>query len=218
MTALITSIMIMLGFVHSSAPAPQQATATPAPATRTFHSADGHFDYTYPANLAVDDKIMTDALKGEKDKAEGDVKKAAIGCITTPLTAMDESNGFQMVVVIRLDGTCLGADLTGDTLPALITPMMTESLTRIGTPTVGKSANYTVSGNSAIALSGTAAVKDSDTIVYGAVTCLSTGKDALCWEFLSDKCATVSSLAAYPIKFEGKEPEALIPATLLPCK
>ena len=206
MTPLTTAIALLL------AAAIPQSTATPSSPTTTFHSDALHLDYTYATSFTTMPAVADQALQSEKDKATGAVPKAAVSCISLPLTATDSSSGFRMISIMRLDGTCLGRPTTSAELAALATTSLTDSLKRFGDPQVGAATYFQVANHSAAVLSGSVISQKYGTTFYGTATCLLQGGDAVCWEFLASKCSALPELMAYPIQFDGQPAQPLIPA------
>jgi len=206
MSPLTTTLALLL------AAARPQATATPSSPTATFHSDALHLDYTYSSLFKALPTVADQTLQSEKDKATGAVAKAAVTCISLPLTATDSTNGFRMISIMRLDGTCLGRPTTSGELAALATTSLTDSLKRFGDPQVGAAAYFQVANHSAAVLSGSVRSEKYGTAFYGTVSCLIQGTDAVCWEFMASKCSALPELLAYPIQFEGQPAQPLIPA------
>jgi hypothetical protein len=197
---------------------PQKAsTPTPAtpPATTNYHSDILRFDYTYSSSFTTETNAADEALKAEKDKSTG-VMKAAIDCITLPLTATDSSNGFRMILIMRMDGACLGSTTPPSRLGAVTNSALTQSLKRFGDPQMGAPADYQVIGHPASTLSGSVKSEKYGLIFYGTASCLLQGSDVVCWEFLASDCSQLPALMANPIQFEGQPKAALIPETFTP--
>ena len=193
-------------------------TATPSSPTATFHSDILHLDYTYSSSLVADPSLGDQAIQSQKDTTTGLVK-AATNCVSLPLTAIDSSNGFRMVVLLRVDGTCIGQPTAPSELAALATNTLTQSLQRFGTPQMAASADYLLATHPAAVLSGSVKSEKYGTTFYGTASCTIQGKDAVCWEFLANDCSKLPELIAYPIKFDGESPQPLIPAKFAqPCK
>ncbi len=189
-----------------------QSTATPSSPTATFRSDALHLTYTYSSVFKPMPSAADQALQSEKDKASGAVAKAAVSCISLPLTATDASSGFRMISIMRLDGTCLGRPTTAAELSTLAATTLSDSLKRFGDPQVGVPAYYQVSDHSAAVLSGSVTSARYATTFYGTATCLLQGDDAVCWEFLASKCTALPELIAYPIAFDDQPAQPLIPA------
>ena len=206
MTSLTTTIALLL------AAALPQSTAAPSSPTATFHSDALHLDYTYSSLFKAMPAVADQALQSEKDKATGAVPKAAVSCISLPLTATDASSGFRMISIMRLDGTCLGRPTTSAELAALATTSLTDSLKRFGDPQTGTAAYFQLADHPAAVLSGSVVSGKYGTTFYGTATCLPQGADAVCWEFLASKCSALPELIAYPIQFDGQPAQPLIPA------
>ena len=193
----------------------QTAKAPPPPATTTFHSDTLHLDYTYPKSLESLASTADEAMKEEQNNETGALK-AAVSCITLPLMAADSTGGMRMVLIMRLDGVCLGTTTPVSDLGAVATSGLTESLKRFGDLQVGKPTTYEVMGHSASAIFGTVKSVSYGMTFYGGTSCLLQGKDVLCWEFVVSDCAQLSPLMSYPAQFDGKTAEPLIPANLAP--
>ena len=203
MTPLTASLAILLAASFQQ--------STPTPATATFHSEPLHLDYTYGGSFTSMPAVADDALKTESGKATGAVK-VAISCISLPLVATDPTNGLRMIMIMRVDGTCLGNPPTAADLGTLVTSSLTKSLERFGDPQMGTSTSYEVAGHPAAALSGTVKSSQYGATFYGTASCLIQGKDAVCWEFLASDCSRLPDLIANPIKFDGQPAQPLIPA------
>src|ERR1700679_4009170 len=170
MTPLTASLALLL------AAAVPQSTLTPSSPTTTFHSDTLHLDYTYGSSFAAMPAVADQALQSEKDKATG-VTKAAMHCITLPLTATDSSNGFRMILIVRMDGVCLGSTTPSSGLGTVTTSALTQSLLRFGDPQVGTSADYQVAGHPASVISGSVKSEKFSATFYGTASCLLQGAD-----------------------------------------
>lgn len=209
MSPLTASIALLL------ATALPQTTPPAATTSTTYHSDVLHFDYTYSSSFTTVTSAADEALKTEKDKSTG-VAKAAIDCITLPVTATDSSNGFRMILIMRMDGACLGTTTPASKLGAVTNSALTQSLTRFGDPQMGKPADYKLSGHPASTLSGSVKSEKYGLTFYGTASCLLQGNDVVCWEFLASDCSQLPELMANPIQFEGQPKAALIPQTFAP--
>ncbi len=189
-----------------------QSTATPSSPTATFHSDALHLDYSYSAAFKPMPTVADQAIQSEKDKVTGAVPKAEVSCISLPLTATDSTNGFRMISIMRLDGTCLGRPTTPSELSALATSTLTDSLKRFGDPQLSRADYYQLADHSAAVLSGSVVSTKYATTFYAMATCLLQGSDAVCWEFMTSKCSALPELMAYPLQFEGQPALPLIPA------
>jgi hypothetical protein len=188
----------------------------PPPSNITFHSDVLHLDYTYPKSFQTMATAADAAVKEERDKATG-ATKAAMGCITLPLIAADSASGIRMVLIMRMDGDCLGATISD--LGAVATSGLTESLKRFGDPQVGKPSDYKVAGRAASTIFGTVKSETYGATFYGATSCLTQGKDIVCWELLSSDCTQLPDLMNYPVRFDGETAEPVIPTSFAPaCK
>jgi|HubBroStandDraft_1064217.scaffolds.fasta_scaffold424437_1 hypothetical protein len=219
----MTDLVSFLALLLAAALPQQTATSTTSPppsssSTTTYHSDVLHFDYAYNSSLVAAPSAGDDAIKAEKDKATG-TQKTAIGCITLPLTAIDSSTGLRMVLIMRMDGVCLGATTPASGLGAVTSSALTESLARFGAPQMGTTVDYQVAGHSASNLSGSVKSEKYGVTFYASASCLLLGSDVVCWELLASDCAQLPEMMNYPVSFDGKGAEPLIPAKLAPvCK
>ena len=213
MIASIVALILAAAFSNqagTSAPPPSQS--QPDAATTTFHSDVLHFDYTYSkALIPMAPSETADAIQAAKNEVTG-VAKAAIDCVTDPLAATDSKGGVRVLVILRLNGTCLGAAPPASILGTTVTSTLSQSLSKFGTPQMGASADYQVAGHSASAVSGTVKSDQLNVTFFGSASCLLHGSDVVCWEFIASDCARVPEMMKYPVAFEGKDPEAVIPA------
>jgi hypothetical protein len=219
----MTDLIGLLALLFAAALPHQAVTSTTSPppsssSTTTYHSDVLHFDYAYDSSLVAAPSAGDDAIKTEKDKATG-AEKATIDCITLPLTAIDSSNGLRMALVMRMNGVCLGATTPASGLGTVTTSALTESLTRFGAPQMGTTVDYQVAGHSASTLSGSVKSEKYGVTFYATASCLLQGSDVVCWELLASDCTRLPEMMNYPITFDGKAAEPLIPAKFAPvCK
>jgi hypothetical protein len=204
-------ILLAAVIVQTPSPVPPPTTA----ASSIFHSDILHFDYTYSSSLTAAPSAGDNAIKAEKDKAIG-AEKSAINCITLPFTAIDTTVGLRMVLIMRMDGVCLGKVTAPSGLGAVTLSALTESLKRFGTPQLSMPTDYQIASHSASALFGSVKSEKYGVTFHSTAACLLQGSDVVCWELLSSDCAKVPELMSYPIKFEGHPAEALIPAKFAP--
>jgi hypothetical protein len=158
-----------------------QSAPTPSSPTTTFHSDILRLDYTYGSTFAA-----------------------------MP-TATDSSNGFRMIIIMRMDGVCLGHLPSTSELGSLTTSALTQSLKRFGDPQMGTSADYQVTGHPASVISGSVKSEQYGQTFYGTSSCLIQGADAVCWEFMASDCSKLPALMANPVQFNGQLAAALIP-------
>lgn len=192
-------------------------TATPAPTT-TFHSDALHLDYTYPSSIATIQGIAESAIKEEKDSATG-VVKAAVGCVTLPLTAVESNNGLRMAMIMRMDETCLGTTTSANQLNFVTSSALGGSLKRFGEPVMGTPTSYQIAAHDAATVSGVVQSEKYGATFYAIASCIIQGNNVVCWELITSDCSKLPEMMAYPVKFEGAPAEALIPAKFAPtCK
>jgi hypothetical protein len=211
-------LLALSGVTKPSAQQPAAKAPASAPATTTYIDHDLHFTYSYASSLVADPETAKAAIEAEKKDSTG-VKRAAADCVSTPLMAMDTNEGLRMDILIRMDLTCLGEEIKTDELGPAVGSILKESLARFGTPTLADPASYTLASSPAAAVSGSVASEKYGLTFYGSATCTLAGKNVLCWEFVSNDCAALAPMMAYPVTFDGKPATAVIPEkTILPCK
>lgn len=188
-----------------------QTTVVPGKTT-TDHSEPLHFDYTYDSALVTMGDVAQDALKSATDESTG-VKKAAVACVTLPVTAVDSANGLRMAMIMRMDSKCLGIEIKPEQVSDLAKSSLSEAMHRMGgEPTMGEPNTYELGGHKAAAISATVDSDKYKTTFYGMASCSIQGSDSVCWEFVTTDCSKLAAMIAAPVKFEGKEPQAVIPA------
>ena len=210
--------MLLLLVLQATSPStpPRIQAAKPATTADTvsFRSEPLKFSYVLPAGIHAETNIAQEALKEERDKATG-VKKAAAECVSIPLLAMDETENFRMVSIMRMDQTCLGSSTTPGELGGISTQVLTESLKRLGEPQVGTPLEYKLGDRSASLLVGSAKSEKLGVTFHAAISCALVEKDIACWEFLSIDPATIAQLAAIPVHFDGHDPLPVVPAEIV---
>jgi hypothetical protein len=71
-----------------------------------------NLDFVDPSSFANSKGTAGDVPREEQEhKAPGE-KKAADGCVSLPITAMDMRKGFNMIFLIRSDEACFGKETT----------------------------------------------------------------------------------------------------------
>ena len=189
-------------------------TTSPEAATTTWHSDDMKLDFAYPSSYT-----------SHEDGTAKDAKPK--GCVTTPVGVMDMRTDFNMIIVKHYDTVCSGNKLAamGLDLPSqevlLANSELDDTLSNFGKPATTSHASYQIEGHYAYLLTGSVkqAHAKGKNVLYSAVTCVLSGKDIACFEFLSNDCPTLNTIAASTITFEGSAAEPAIPANLpLGCK
>jgi hypothetical protein len=184
------------------------------PAAATFHDDVLHYTLTYPSTLVpanVASEIM-DKAKAETNNA--DMQKA-IGCITTPLVAVRQTDDFAMMMVIRMNLECLGAPATTSVLQPMAQSSLQQGLMRLGLATVGTPTPYKLDGHDAVYIRGTVTDTGGKDKAFGAASCTLVDKTAVCFEAIATDKATVSSLSATSMNFDQHAPQPLVPADVI---
>lgn len=218
MTTLIKTLAIGIALLLPQATTPVPP-ATAQAKTATFHSDPLQFDYIYDSSLVTQAKAGDDAIKTEQNNSTG-ATKAAMSCLSLPLTAMNTADGLRMVLIMRMDTKCMGQTVKPESLSVIATSAFSESLHRLGAePVLSTASSYLVGGNSAAVLSGSVDSKQAGSMVYGIASCALINGDVACWELLSTTCSSLPVMMSYPVAFKGQNPVALIPSKFAPaCK
>ena len=201
------AILALAGFLTAS--------SLPAdPSVATFHDTLLHYTITYPTTLTAADvgkEIMDKATSETND----DAKKKAMGCISTPLIAMRQTDDFAMLMIIRMDLECLGAPATSSVLQPLAQSSLQQGLLKLGLATVGTPTPYKLDGHDAVYLRGTVTDTAGKDKAFGAASCALVEKSAVCWEAIATDKAMVSTLSATAINFDGHASQPLVPADVI---
>lgn len=195
-----------------TAPAPPPAAAKPMV---TFHGpANLGFDYAYEASLEASDDLARQITQAAQDSSAGGtaVQQAALKCVSTPLVAIEATTSFRMLMVVRLDSTCLGVPVEPAMLESLAQKELQQGIAALGPPKLDTMATYQIAGHDARTISGSTYSDKMNSNIFSRVSCVLVGKDAVCWLFLSNDCADVNHMKGFPITFTGKPAEPLVPA------
>ena len=167
-------------------------------------------EFSYPSSF----KAPSDATQPV------DAEKLGKDCSAVPITVMDMSTGFNMIFLKRIDKQCLGSKASETQLLNTAQNVLRDTLGTLGKPSVNAGPSYELSGHPASLASGSVKVNArGKNVVFGSATCLASGNSIACFQFLSNDCTSLSTLAASNLKFEGDAPTPVIPANLIPaCK
>jgi len=209
-------LLLAATLCSAQVPAPVPAPATP---TTTYHSDTMNFDFVYPSSFQPRKGTTSDAPGREQGKSSED-GKADPGCVSVPVAVMDMRTGFNMIFLKRYDKDCLSKEITAAGLGTAAANVLTDTLEQLGKPAMGSSTDYDIIGHSASTVSGSVKVPPSGkSVIYGAASCVMSGNNIACIQFLSDDCPTLSVLSASTVKFTDTAATPVIPAKLLPaCK
>jgi len=204
--------LLLSSFVLAQTPPADTAKST------IFASEALHLKYTYPSSFQALPGIADSAVKEERGKMQG-TERTVAECVSAPFMAMEADTGMRLLLSLRLDGTCLGKDIPLTSVENLSSSALTNSLARFGTPAVDSTSTYTLAGRNAYTVTGTVDSQQYGMTFYGIATCFLQGKDAVCFELLSNKCTNLPDMMSYPIKFDDTPGEALMAAKFAPgCK
>jgi hypothetical protein len=201
-------LLLTLQNAPHATPAPKPA-ATPD--ATPFRSEALHLSYIVPSGLRTESAVADQAIKEEQANSTG-VQKAAAQCISLPLLAVDTSETFRMVGIMRMDGACLGVPTTAIPLGPIASSALTESLHRFGEGKVLTAVDYKLGDRAASVIRGSVASDKLGTTMYAAVSCVLLDKDIACWEFLATDPAIIDQMAASPVHFYGHEAIPVVPA------
>ena len=199
-------LIAQLCFGQRSAPAIQEPTAT-------FHSQNLGLDFVYPSGFV--NKPTDDASANSDGKSAGGKKT----CVSSPIAAMDMRKNFNMIFVKRVDGACMGKEITAADWSKIASNFLQLLLNDFGHAGVTSATDYEIGSHMASVVSGTVtleSVKPAGTVISGAGTCVVAGRDLACFAFLSDDCPTLAALSASTVKFTDGVATPVIPAKLVP--
>lgn len=209
-------LFLTVTLCSAQAPAPASAPAGP---TITYHSDSLNFDFIYPSSFASPKGATNDAPSKEQGKGSG-AEKSDPGCVSVPVAVMDMSTGFNMIFLKRYDQACLGKEITATGLGTAAANVLAETLKQFGKPDMSSSTDYDITGHSASTVFGSVKVPHaSGKSVIFAASCVISGKNIACFQFLSNDCPTLAVLSASTLKFKDDSAMPVIPAKLAPaCK
>lgn len=210
-------LFLFLTATLCSAQAPAPAPARP---TTTYHSDSMNFDFVYPSSFAARKGTSEDVPRKEQGKGSG-AEKADAGCVSVPVAVMDMRTGFNMIFLKRYDQACLSKEITAAGLGTTAANVLTDTLEQLGKPAISSSTDYGITGHSASAVFGSVKVPHASgkSVIYGAASCVISGKNIACFQFLSNDCPTLAVLSDSTVKFTDAAATPVIPAKLAPaCK
>jgi hypothetical protein len=186
------------------------------PAT-TYHDATMSFDFIYPSSFHTSKGTTDDAPSKEQSKGSG-TEKAGPVCVSVPVAVMDMRTGFNMILLKRYDNTCLSKEITSAGLGTAAANVLSDTLDQFGKPVLNSSTDYDITGHSASTVSGSVKVPNArgKSVIYGAASCVLSGKNIACFQFLSNDCPTLAFLSTTTIKFADTAATPVMPAKLVP--
>lgn len=184
-------LLLFLTATLCSAQAPARAPAGP---TTRYHDDSMNFDFVYPSSFTTDD-----VPRKEQGKGRG-AEKADPGCVSDPVAVMDMRTGFNMIFLKRYDQACLSKEITAAGLGTAAANVLTDTLEQFGKPAISSSTDYDITGHSASAVFGSVKVPHASgkSVIYGAASCVISGKNIACFQFLSNDCPTLAVLSPAP--------------------
>lgn len=176
-----------------------------------------NFDFVYPSSFVAHKGTTGDVPRKEQGKGSG-AEKASLGCHSVPLGVMDMRTGFHMIILERYDQACLGKEITAAGLGTVAANVLTDTLGQLGKPAIFSSTDYDIAGHRASAVFGSVKVRHATgkSVIYGATSCVISGKNIACFQFQSNDCPTLAVLSASTVKFTSAAATPVIPAKLAP--
>ena len=192
------------------------ASSPPAdPSVAAYHDDVLHYTLTYPVALTASSET-DDVMDKAKGETNNEAMKKAMGCISTPLMALRQTDDFALLMIVRMDLECLGAPTaTSSVLVPMAQSSLQQGLLRLGLATVGTATPYKLDGHDAVYLRGTVTDNAGKDKAFGAAACALVEKTAVCWEAIASDKAMVSTLSATPINFDGHASQPLVPANVI---
>jgi len=186
-------------------------------AVTTYHDAAMNFDFVYPSSFQATKETTNDAPGKAQGKGSG-TEKAGTVCVFVPVAIMDMRTGFNMIILKRYDNTCLSKEITSAGLGTAAANVLTNTLDQFGKPALNSSTDYDIAGRSASAVSGSVKVPNASgkSVIYGAASCVISGKNIACFQFLSNDCPNLTVLSATTVKFADTAATPVMPAKLVP--
>lgn len=177
----------------------------PVAETKTYHSDALNFDFMYPASFA-------DSRTADHDPPDADSPDAS--CISVAVELTDMRTGFNLISLKQFDESCLKKKSAPPTaLGTAASSFLTDSLSRLGKPVMNSNANYFLAGHNASTVSGMVKLSQAGDgqAIFGAVSCVSSDKGIVCFQFLSNDCPGLTALSASTVKFLGAAASPVIP-------
>jgi hypothetical protein len=179
-----------------------------------------NFDFAYPSSFTAPKGKTGDAPSKEQDKGSG-AEKADTGCVSAPVAVMDMRTDFNMIFLKLYDLACLNKEISTVHLGKTAASVLADSLGQFGEPIISSSTDYDITSQSASTVFGSVKVPHAKGkhVIFGAASCVISGKNIACFEFLSNDCPTLAKLSASTVKFTDSATTPIIPAKFVPaCK
>jgi hypothetical protein len=195
----------------------QVAAPGTAPPTVVYHSEVLNLDFAYPSSFSAP-KDGDGEAAGEHRNAS---QKEDAGCSSLPIAVMDMRTEFNMIFVQRLSSGCLSSEITAANLVTVTSSVVNIQLKQFGKPTLGRTADYELAGHVANVVSGSVTVPHArgKNTIYDSTSCVISGKNIACFQFLSNECSKVATLATSTVQFKDSAAVPAVPAQLsIECK
>jgi hypothetical protein len=208
-----SAVLALAATLCSAAQVPSPVTTT----TTTYHDAAMNFDFVYPSSFHAPKETTDDAHSKQQGKGGATEKEAPV-CVSVPVAVTDMRTGFNMIILKRYDNTCLSKEITSGGLGTAAANVLTNTLDQFGKPTLNSSTDYDLTGQSASSVSGSVKVPNASgkSVIYGAASCVISGKNIACFQFISNDCPTLAVLSATTVKFADTAATPVMPAKLVP--
>ena len=212
----LSAIALVLSATQAASSA-QSAPATQAlTATTTYRNETLHVSYTYPASYKDASAVVGPAFQASLNQASdtgGRKVNDATRCVTLPFSAMDNSSGLAIVLLVRSDASCQKKTFTAAELPEF-TRGEVQGLTASGARTqFGEPVAFTTEGHAAEWLRGSFQLPTGESL-QAMVACVLTKPDVVCWQFLASSEANLRAMGAFPASLDGAAAAPVVPATL----
>ncbi len=194
----------------SAAGAASGSPVNPQSTLKTYRNDTLRLSYSYPAAFTDASAVVGAAFQASIGESPLGGKDAA-RCITLPFSAMSTAGGqLSIVLLVRADAACLKRTFTADQLPEF-TQGEVKGLSASGAkPQFGEPVSFTATGHAAEQLRGAFTLPTGDSM-HAMVTCVLLKPDVVCWQLLGNTEASLRTMSAFPVSFDGSSPVMLNP-------
>jgi hypothetical protein len=177
--------------------------------------------YQYPSDLKPQQQMADALTRGFASGAADDGDAKVAKCITVPV-AVTKATGapgegeFGLIVILRVDQTCIGEPGTKENLGAAA-QLLTRILKPFGLPITEDALSYQLDGHDAAFVKGSAQAKmlGEGKMLHAASVCALVDTNTLCWLIVNSNHKAMPNLVANPVTFDGRSAVPLVPKELV---
>lgn len=179
----------------------------------TYRNDTLRLSYAYPSNYVDASAMVQPAFQASVGQDAGIASEAK--CISLPFSRMQSGSGqIGILTLARADSACLKKKFSAKSV-AEVAQGEAQGLAASGAKVnFGQPVNFAVAGRPASLLQGNFSLPTGQSM-QAMVVCVLDQPDIACWQFLSNTTLGLSTMAGFPVTFDGSAAAPLVPTDVL---